>query len=56
MTNEKKYINPLKFRIKSLKEQLDLIKDKPNDFKLLRPEIEARLDELETLLEYYQKD
>lgn len=39
----------------NLKEQLNLINKKPNDFKLLRPEIEARLDELETLLDYYIK-
>jgi len=56
MTNEEKYIKPLKFRIDSLKEQLKLMNEKPDDFILLKPEIEARLDELETLLEYYKKN
>lgn len=55
MSDKEKYIKPLKHRIDSLKKQLKLINKKPEDFILLRPEIEARLDELESLLNYYQK-
>lgn len=56
MSNKEKYIKPLKFRIESLKEQLKLINKNHYDLKLLKPEIEARLDELEALLEYYKKN
>jgi hypothetical protein len=51
----KSHIKPLEFRIKSLKEQMQLISKEPNSFKFLPLILEARLDELETLLEYYNK-
>lgn len=48
-----KLLKPIKYRINQLEKQLELMNNTDHEFKI-KDEVAARLDELESLLEFYQ--